>query len=103
MDVQLSARATFDAVQAADSGIYGYQRVADGSACEFCQRLDGAYVKSASAMALHNGCGCSLEPLTAPHRLAAYLPSGVAVHEHGELGPMLGSPDHSFTGPSGLA
>lgn len=103
MDVQLSARATFDAVQQADDGIYGYQRVADGNACDFCLAVDGAYVKSADAMALHNGCGCSLEPLTEPHPLAATLPSGVAVHEHGELGAVLGSADHSFTGPSGLA
>lgn len=97
MDVQLAARATFGAVQGADDGVYGYQRVADGGACEFCQAVDGAYVKAGDAMALHNNCGCSLEPLTAPHPRAAKLPDGVAVHEHGELGPMLGSPDHDFT------
>lgn len=102
MDVQLSARATFEAVQQADDGIYGYQRVADGGACDFCQMIDGAYVKSADAMALHNNCGCSLEPLTAPHPRVAKLPSGVAVHDHGELGAVLTSPEHSFTGPSGL-
>jgi len=103
MDVQLSARATFEAAGQADDNIYGYQRVADGGACAFCQAIDGAYVKSADAMALHNNCGCSLEPLTAPHPLAARLPSGVAVNQHGELGAVLGGADHSFTGPSGLA
>ena len=97
-DVQLAMRATANAVETP----YGYQRVADGGACEFCQKVDGAYVKSATAMALHNNCGCSLEPLTAPHRLAAHLPDGVAVHSHGELGAVLTSPEHSFTGPSGL-
>lgn len=102
MDPQLSMRATANAVQAADEGIYGYQRAADGGACAFCQEVDGAYVKSADAMALHNNCGCGLEPLTAPHPRASKLPSGVAVHEHGELGPMLIDPAHSFTGPSGL-
>ena len=97
MDVQLSMRATANAVQEADAGIYGYSRVADGAACLFCMEVDGAYVKSADAMPLHNNCGCGLEPLTAPHPRAATLPSGVAVHQHGELGPVLGDPAHNFT------
>lgn len=100
-DVQLSARATFAAAQQTE-GFYGYQRVADGNACEFCSLVDGAYVKFADAMALHPGCGCSLEALTEPHPRAAKLPSGVAVHEHGELGPVLGSPDHDFTSQADL-
>lgn len=99
-DVQASMRATANAVQAADDGIFGYQRVADGGACEFCLEIDGAYVKSADAMSLHPGCGCGLEPLTAPHPRAAKLPSGVAVHQHGEMGPLLGAAEHEFTGPS---
>lgn len=103
MDVQLSMRATAGAVQGADEAIYGYQRVADAGACEFCSAVDGAYVKSGDAMPLHNNCGCGLEPLTAPHPRAAKLPSGVAVHSHGELGAVLGSPEHDFTGPSDLA
>lgn len=71
---------------------------------------------SANAILTHN-CGCSLEPLTEPHKRAVHLPDGtrirpyqygplnssVAVNEHGELGAVLGSPDHNFTGPSGLA
>lgn len=100
MDVQLSMRATANAVQNADEGVYGYQRVADGGACAFCLEIDGAYVKSADAFPLHNNCGCGLEPLTAPHPRAAKLPSGVAVHQHGELGPVLTDPSHSFTSES---
>lgn len=97
MDTQLSMRAAAGAVQAADDGIFGYQRVADSGACEFCSMIDGAYVKFADASPLHPNCGCGLEPLTAPHPRAAKLPSGVAVHEHGELGPVLTSPDFNFT------
>lgn len=97
MDTQLSMRATADAAQKAEIGIFGYARAADPGACEFCRLVDGAYVKSASAMALHNRCGCGLEPLTAPHPRAVTLPSGVAVHEHGELGPLLTDPSHDFT------
>lgn len=100
-DVQAAMRATAQAVQD-EGGFYGFQRVADGDACEFCSMLDGAYVKSADAMPMHPGCGCGLEPLTEPHRLAAKLPDGTAVHQHGELGALLGSPDHDFTGPAAL-
>lgn len=96
MDVQMAMRAASNAVQAADDRIYGFQRAADPGACSYCSMLDGAYVKSADAMPMHNGCGCGLEPLTAPHPRAASLPDGVAVHEHGELGPVLGDPAHSF-------
>lgn len=102
MDVQMSMRATSQAVQTADEGVYGYQRVADGGACPFCEAIDGAYVKFADAAALHDNCGCGLEPLTKPHPRAAKLPSGVAVSEHGELGAVLHSADTHFTGPSGL-
>lgn len=113
MDVQLSMRATADAVDAVDEGFYGYTRVADPGACEFCLEVDGAYVKASDGfvMALHNNCGCGLEPNTAPHRGAVRLPDGsqvrahqygpltdkVAVEEHGELGPLLVHPDQHFT------
>lgn len=103
MDVQLASRSAFQAVQDADEGVYGWQRVADGGACEFCQAVDGAYLKSADASPLHPACGCSLEPLTSPHPRARYLPDGrdlkrdgFAVHQHGELGAVIGSPEHSF-------
>ena len=96
MDVQMSMRQAANAVQQADDAIYGFARVADPGACEFCSMIDGAYVKSADAFPLHNNCGCGLEPLTAPHPLAATLPDGVAVHSHSELGPVLADPAHSF-------
>jgi hypothetical protein len=97
MDMQLASRGTFGRLQQADDGIFGYIRVADGGACQFCAEIDGAYVKDGDAMPLHNRCGCSLEPLTAPHPRAATLPSGVAVHQHGELGAVLTDPSHDFT------
>lgn len=96
MDVQLSSRATYAAVQGVDQRIRGYQRVADPGACAFCSLVDGAFVKSADAMPLHNGCGCGLEPLTEDVTPTA-TPEDVAVHEHGELGPMLAAPGDHFT------
>ena len=96
MDVQMAHRGALRAVQDADPRIRGYRRVADAGACAFCSMIDGAFVKSADAMALHNGCGCGLEPIEDEPRPSP-LPEGVAVHEHGELGPMLGDPSHDFT------
>lgn len=100
-DVQAAMRNTAQAVQDAE-GLYGYQRVADGSACNYCAEIDGAYVKSADAFPLHPGCGCGLEPLTSPHSRAPSLPDGTAVHRHGEMGAVLGSSEHSFSGPAVL-
>lgn len=117
MDTQLSMRATADAIGRTDQSIYGYKRVADPTACDFCSAVNGAFVKHASASPLHNHCGCGLEPLTEPHPGGVFLPDGtqvrfaaygplfddqVAVHEHGELGPLLTAPGDRFTGPSGL-
>lgn len=109
-DIALSSRATFQAVQNEDSGIYGYQRVARGGACAYCVAVNGAYVKSADASPLHNRCGCSLEPLTRPHPRAAWLPSGetvkeddFAIHQHGEMGAYLSDPHDHFTSEEEIA
>lgn len=53
-------------------------------------------------MPLHNNCGCSLEPVLDDFPGDTPLPDTVAVNEHGELGPILGGPDHEFTGPAAL-
>lgn len=97
MDVQLSSRATLQAAQNANPRIRGYQRVPDGGACSYCRALAGAFVKSADAMPLHNRCGCTLEPVLNEAIHASPLPESVAVHEHGELGAVIGDPAHSFT------
>jgi hypothetical protein len=113
MDPQLAMRETADWLDRNDTGFYGYTRVADPGACAFCLEVDGAYVKADEGfvMALHNGCGCGLEPNEDPHEGAVFLPDGteirdyqygplndnVAVREHSELGPMLADPNHQFT------
>lgn len=95
-DVQLTQRAALQAIQDRDPAIRGYQRVADGGACDYCVMIDGAFVKSAEAMPLHPGCGCGLEPVLTEVQPSA-APAGVAVESHGELGPTLGDPSHVFT------
>ena len=96
MDVQMASRATYGAVQAADDRIRGYRRVADGNACKFCRTINGAFVKSAGAMSLHPHCGCGLEAVFYDVEVSP-LPDGVAVHQHSELGAVLGDPAHAFT------
>lgn len=78
MDVQLAHRGALQAAQDLDPRIRGYRRVADASACTYCSALDGAFVKNADAMALHNGCGCGLEPVDEEPDTSP-LPDGVAV------------------------
>lgn len=43
--------------------IWGYQRVADGDACDFCAMLDGAQFRTDDPMPIHPGCGCGVEPV----------------------------------------
>jgi hypothetical protein len=103
-DVGLSSRATFQAAQDDPTlpAIYGYQRVQDSGACDYCAAINGAYVKSADASPIHPHCGCTLSPLTSVHPRAAFLPDGshvtdkYAIHEHGELGALIAAPDQHF-------
>lgn len=119
MDTQLSMRAAADAIEQADPNLFGYRRVANPTACEFCKAVDGAYVKGSSGfvMGLHNHCGCGLEVLRQPHEGAVKLPDGteirpyaygplndsVALQQHGELGPVLVDPSDHFTSSADLA
>lgn len=112
MDAQLSVRAASVELDRVDYSVYGYRRVADADACDFCRAVDGAYVKASDGfvMALHNHCGCGLEINTEPHEGAVHLPDGtqirpyqfgplndvVAVEDHGELGALLVDPNQHF-------
>lgn len=117
-DVQLSMRAAAEAIDLADPNIYGYERVANPTACMFCKEVDGAYVKGSAGFvyALHNHCGCGLRPRKEPHPGAVKLPDGteirpyafgplndnVAIADHGELGPVLVDPAQHFTAEPAL-
>ena len=102
MDVQLAHRAAYGALQQENPRIRGYRRRANAGACSFCLLVNGAYVKSADAMPLHNRCGCGLDPLMHDDFDVSSIPEGVAVHHHGELGPLLTDPAHDFTTSSDI-
>lgn len=95
MDVQLSMAKTAQAIGIADPEIQRWQRVADGTACDFCLECDGAILNSEDALPLHNNCGCSVEPLTDSPPVTK-LPDTVTVADHGEMGPMLVDPKQNF-------
>lgn len=111
MDVQLSFTHTLRA--AGDSSwsnrIVGYQRVPDAGACDFCQTASGMLYNTDDLMPLHLHCGCGVDVVFAGDTVGLNSaskhfggPGGlkVAVHEHGELGPVLTNADDHFTGPA---
>jgi hypothetical protein len=65
-DVQLSMRETARAVGGYEPGIYGFQRVPDGDACELCLIASTQRYHVEDLMPIHNLCGCGVEPLTEP-------------------------------------
>lgn len=62
-DVQLSMRATADAIGEMDPNIFGFERVTDGNACILCQIASTQRYHRANLMPIHNHCGCSVAPL----------------------------------------
>jgi hypothetical protein len=111
-DIQASMRDTLAAVGEADPNIWGYQRVANPDACEFCLLVNGAQFRTTTPMPLHPWCNCGIEPViytrgvANANALEAFnadptpIPESVVVREHGEMGPVLVSPDHDFTSES---
>lgn len=95
-DVQLSQRATWGAVQR-QVGYAGYVRVADPGACPYCAAVNGAFLTDGGVGPLHPGCGCTVEPTTDRPAREESLPEGVAVFDHGELGPTLIGAGQNFT------
>lgn len=105
-DVQLAMRRTLQSVGERDEGLMGFKRVANPGACSFCLTVNGAQFRKQDPMPLHPLCGCGVEPV--PYARGARfkpdpMPEGVAVRDHGELGPTLGDPSHSFTAAGDLA
>ena len=111
MDVQLSMRATLRAVGERDDNILGYRRVPDGDACEFCKLIAGQRYTVSDLMPVHNRCGCGVDVITRENRgdftgraeNDLDLPARVAIHEHGELGPVVTDANHHFTDAAALA
>lgn len=106
-DVALAARAATAEVGKADPNIKSFSRTVSGGGCAVCSEVDGADIGDSELMPLHPNCGCTAEPVTdsgpqggGTGESAPTAPAGteVAVHEHGELGPVLYPAGQEFTG-----
>jgi hypothetical protein len=110
MDVQNTMRHTLRLVGGTDTDILGYRRVPDADACAFCRLIAGRRYLTDQLLEVHPHCGCGVGVITAANRgdftgkrendLAI---EGVAVAEHGELGPLLVSPTDHFTSLADIA
>lgn len=104
MDVQNTMRHTLKLIGDMDTTILGYRRVPDVTACEFCKLIAGRRYLTSELQPVHANCGCGVDVITAANRGDFFgklendlsIP-GVAVREHGELGPLLVDPADHFT------
>lgn len=91
----------------------GYRRVLTGSSCQLCATASTQRYHKTQLMPIHTHCDCSVAPIFANRdpgqvinrRLLAQLKDAdgpVAVHMHGELGPVLTPRGQHFTGPSDI-
>ena len=97
-DTWLAMRATAALVDAANSRITGWVRVADAGACDLCSAADGQTMAAAADMAGHPGCGCTAEPQTSANDATSEAtdPEAFTVHQHDEMGPQLTAAGHGF-------
>lgn len=102
-DVALSSRAAAVEYASRDSRITGWRRVADSGACPLCAAASDQTYHSDDVMPIHDRCGCTVEPIVGEATTPSGPPAGVAIHEHGELGPVLAKEGDDFTGPDDLS
>lgn len=113
MDVILANRAAAVDGMSRSDRIAGYRRVPTGNSCPYCVGAADQEYGSDELMPIHNNCDCGVAPIVGAHDpgrilnrslpdLGADAPTS-AVHEHGELGPVLSDADHDFAGPDDVA
>lgn len=99
-DMQLAKTTTAQSVFSQTEGVTGYRRVLSGGKnCGLCATAATQRYHTDDLMPIHPGCNCGVEPLAEPTGQVA-TPKSVAVHEHGELGPILAVPGQHFDGPA---
>lgn len=115
-DLQLAKTHSVRYSASRNDNIVGYSRVPDGAACELCLLASTQRYHNEDLMPIHDRCGCDVEPLFGEHdpgqvidqelldRINAAQQSdvAVAVHEHGELGPVLAVAGQNFDGPNDI-
>lgn len=117
-DLQLAKTHSAQFVIDRNDRVTGYERVPDGNACELCLLASTQRYHSGDLMPIHDRCSCDVNPIfdtedrhvIDPDLLdrlnagdleeaRALVADRLAVHEHGELGPVLAVKGQAFTGP----
>jgi len=86
-----------------DNEIVAWVRDAEASCCAYCQMLDGVHTGPTEPQPLHTGCGCTAHEIYRGHHIPGVNVSpgssidDVTIHEHGELGPVIGRKGDGFT------
>jgi hypothetical protein len=116
-NLQLAKTHTARAWGEADKRIVGYRRVLKGRSCALCTTAASQRYHGRHLLPIHSRCDCGVEPLYGERDPGQVIDvkaqpgeatddtggDDVAVHHHGEVGPLLTERSHDFTGPADLA
>lgn len=98
IDMQLARTHTV----AKSTRISSYRRTLSGlENCELCATASTHRYYRGDLMPIHGRCDCGVMPVFAGDPEPEPL-SGVEIHNHGELGPVLTVPGQHFTGPDDI-
>lgn len=109
-DLQLARTRTAQLILGRDRRVVGYRRTLSGSEdCPLCELASRNVYRRGDLMPIHPKCDCGVAPVYGNADPAAGLAGDerpedvrVAVHEHGEIGPVLTVAGEHFTGPSDI-
>lgn len=95
-DLQLAKTHTARRVLSSDRRVVGYRRVTDGDPCKLCASASTALYRTSDLMPIHARCSCSVLPALSGAVPSTSPPDDVAIHQHGEVGPVLTDAAHAF-------
>lgn len=106
-DLQLAKTHTARKVLSSDRRVVGYRRVTDANPCKLCAVASTQRYRTGDLMPLHARCSCTVMPLLGNRDPGQVIDkerlrqikageTKVAVHDHGEVGPVLTDAEHSF-------
>jgi hypothetical protein len=88
-DLQLAqTHSARDWMNMPDSGVTGWIRVPDATACALCQAAAGQVYHTSDLMPIHEHCGCGVEPITDSSPKFSRIDASVRVVP-GDIGPRL--------------
>lgn len=95
-DLQLARTRTVQSV-----GVTRFKRTLSGlENCDLCSLASQNVYYRGDLMPIHAGCDCGIVPVTFASTTTPA--EGLAVHQHGELGPVLTVEGQHFTGPDDI-